>query len=297
MLTKRVIPCLDVTGGRVVKGTRFLALRDAGDPVECALAYNDQGADELVFLDITASSDDRRTMIDVVRAHRRPVFHAVDGRRRGAHGGRCARAAPRRGRQGERQHGGAGPAPGDRRVRARLRLAVRGPGRGRQAGAGGPGGRTARCAGRFTPTEAANRRAATCSTGCARRRTRGAGEILLTSMDADGTKDGYDIKLTAAVSAAVEVPVIASGGAGRLEHSGRRAHARPRGRRAGREHLPFRRARHYFSKAVSRCARHSCAAPRVGTALRAGPSIGREVCRSATENMPKDRLGDAVPTR
>ena len=67
MLTKRVIPCLDVTGGRVVKGTRFLALRDAGDPVECALAYNDQGADELVFLDITASSDDRRTMIDVVR--------------------------------------------------------------------------------------------------------------------------------------------------------------------------------------------------------------------------------------
>ncbi len=67
MLTKRVIPCLDVTGGRVVKGTRFLALRDAGDPVECALAYNDQGADELVFLDITASSDDRRTMVDVVR--------------------------------------------------------------------------------------------------------------------------------------------------------------------------------------------------------------------------------------
>ena len=66
MLTKRVIPCLDVTGGRVVKGTRFLQLRDAGDPVECALAYNDQGADELVFLDITASSDDRRTMIDVV---------------------------------------------------------------------------------------------------------------------------------------------------------------------------------------------------------------------------------------
>ena len=66
MLTKRVIPCLDVTGGRVVKGTRFLQLRDAGDPVESALAYNDQGADELVFLDITASSDDRRTMIDVV---------------------------------------------------------------------------------------------------------------------------------------------------------------------------------------------------------------------------------------
>ena len=66
MLTKRVIPCLDVTGGRVVKGTKFLALRDAGDPVESALAYNDQGADELVFLDITASSDDRRTMLDVV---------------------------------------------------------------------------------------------------------------------------------------------------------------------------------------------------------------------------------------
>src|SRR5438477_9464119 len=66
MLTKRIIPCLDVTGGRVVKGTKFLQLRDAGDPVECAIAYNDQGADELVFLDITASSDERRTMIDVV---------------------------------------------------------------------------------------------------------------------------------------------------------------------------------------------------------------------------------------
>ena len=218
MLTKRVIPCLDVTGGRVVKGTRFLALRDAGDPVECALAYNDQGADELVFLDITASSDDRRTMIDVVARTADQCFMPLTV------GGGVRRADDVR----ALLHAGADKVSVNTAALARPGLideCARGFGsqcvvlavdakrvRGAPGEAGGPlrwevythGGR--RPAGRDAldwVREAAGR---------------GAGEILLTSMDADGTKDGYDIELTAAVSAAVEVPVIASGGAGKLEH-------------------------------------------------------------------------------
>ena len=222
MLTKRVIPCLDVTNGRVVKGTRFLELRDAGDPVESALAYNDQGADELVFLDITASSDDRQTMRDVVARTADQCFmpltvgggvRTADDVRALLHAGadkvsvntaalarpelidECARAfgsqcmvlavdakrepdSPANGRDGE-------PSP------ARWSVYTH-------------GGR--RPAGRDVLEWV---REAT---------ERGAGEILLTSMDADGTKDGYDIALTAAVGAAVRVPVIASGGAGKLEH-------------------------------------------------------------------------------
>ena len=216
MLTKRVIPCLDVTGGRVVKGTRFLQLRDAGDPVESALAYNDQGADELVFLDITASSDDRRTMIDVVARTADQCFMplTVGGGVRSADDVRAL------------LHAGADKVSVNTAALARPALideCARGFGSQcvvlavdakREVGPdGAPTGRWSvythggrKPAGRDVldwTREAADR---------------GAGEILLTSMDADGTKAGYDLALTAAVGAAVGVPVIASGGAGTLEH-------------------------------------------------------------------------------
>ena len=225
MLTKRVIPCLDVTGGRVVKGTRFLQLRDAGDPVECALAYNDQGADELVFLDITASSDGRRTMIDVVARTADQCFMplTVGGGVRSvedvrallnagadkvsvntaalarpalidecarAFGSQCVVLAVDARREPPTLTGGAGGSDGGSRA-GRWSVHTHG---GRK-----PAGRDVL----DWTREAVNR---------------GAGEILLTSMDTDGTKAGYDIALTAAVGAAVGVPVIASGGAGTLAH-------------------------------------------------------------------------------
>ncbi len=224
MLTKRVIPCLDVTGGRVVKGTKFLQLRDAGDPVESALAYNDQGADELVFLDITASSDDRATMLDVVRRTANECFMplTVGGGVRTADDVRNLLHA---GADKVSVNTAALARPGmiDECARAFgsqcIVLAVDAK---RE-----PHGATAtatatdsRSPGRWTVYTHGGRR----STGIdvldwtREAVSRGAGEILLTSMDADGTKDGYDIELTAAVSGAVGVPVIASGGAGKLEH-------------------------------------------------------------------------------
>lgn len=215
MLTKRVIPCLDVTGGRVVKGTRFLELRDAGDPVECALAYNDQGADELVFLDITASSDDRRTMIDVVERTADQCFMplTVGG---GVRSAGNVRDLLRAGADKVSVNTAALDRPGlidecSRGFGAQcVVLAVdakREPGR-----EGEPGRWTVYTHGGRKPTGRD-------VLGWVREAVeRGAGEILLTSMDADGTRDGYDIALTAAVGAAVNVPVIASGGAGRLEH-------------------------------------------------------------------------------
>jgi imidazole glycerol-phosphate synthase subunit HisF len=210
MLAKRVIPCLDVKDGRVVKGVRFVDLRDAGDPVEAALAYDAQGADELVFLDITASHEDRRTMLDVVRRTAEGIYmpltvgggiRSIDDVRRLLRAGAdkvslntAALAAPAliraaaerfgsqcivvaidaRRESGERwgvyTHGGRRPAGRDAVAWAREAVAL------------------------------------------------GAGEILLTSMDRDGTKDGYDLELTRAIADAVTVPVIASGGAGSLEH-------------------------------------------------------------------------------
>lgn len=210
MLAKRIIPCLDVTNGRVVKGTNFVDLRDAGDPVESAIAYNEQEADELVFLDITASSDGRETMVDVVRRPAEKCFipltvgggiRTVEDMRKmllagadkvgintaavvnpevinegaKAFGDQCIVVAidakrDGNGKWGVYTHGGRKPVGLDAVEWAR---------------------------------EVFNR---------------GAGEILLTSMDADGTKNGYDIELTAAVSEAVGIPVIASGGAGNLQH-------------------------------------------------------------------------------
>jgi cyclase len=209
-LAKRIIPCLDVTGGRVVKGVNFVDLRDAGDPVECAKAYEAQGADELTFLDITASSDGRETMVDIVRRCAEQVFMpltvgggirtAVDVRNMlnagadkvsfntaainnpdilnecsDAFGSQCTVLAIDARRNGDGTwgvftHGGRNPTDLDA-----VEWAVEGT-------------------------------------------RRGAGEILLTSMDCDGTKDGYDLDLTRTISEAVNVPVIASGGAGTLQH-------------------------------------------------------------------------------
>jgi len=209
MLTRRIIPCLDVKDGRVVKGVKFVDLRDAGDPVEAALAYDAQGADELVFLDITASHEDRSIMLDVVRRTADVLYipltvggglRTVDDvrvlLRAGAEkvsfntaalqrpevireaaerfGSQCIVVAIDARREGDRwgvyTHGGRRPTGRDAVAWAQEAVAL------------------------------------------------GAGEILLTSMDRDGTKDGYDLELTRAIADAVTVPVIASGGAGTLEH-------------------------------------------------------------------------------
>ena len=208
-LCKRVIPCLDVDGGRVVKGVNFVDLRDAGDPAELAARYNEDHADELVFLDITASSDDRDILIDAVRRTADTVFIPLTvggGLRNLADIDRMLRA----GADKVSLNSAVLAAPGlitdaaDRFGEQCIVVAV--DARRNQAGWGvfSHGGR------RDTGRDAI---------GWAREAAeRGAGEILLTSMDRDGTRSGYDIELTSAVAAAVSVPVIASGGAGEPEH-------------------------------------------------------------------------------
>ena len=210
MLAKRIIPCLDVNDGRVVKGTNFIHLRDAGDPVECAIEYDRQGADELVFLDITASCDNRNTVCDMVHKTAEKVFVPFTV-------------------------GGGIRTPEDMRLMltcgadkvAVNTAAIREPDLIRQ------------CAERFGSqcvvlavdarrkagggwevfTHGGRTPAGLDALDWIRQAVSlGAGEILLTSMDADGTKDGYDCELTRAVAEAVSVPVIASGGAGTLDH-------------------------------------------------------------------------------
>jgi cyclase len=211
MLSRRIIPCLDVNAGRVVKGIKFQQLRDAGDPVQCARAYDAQGADELVFLDITASSDERKIMHDVVAATAEQCFMPLT-------------------------------VGGGLRTVADIETMLK-------AGADKVSLNTAAIKNPQLIADASNRFGAQCivlaidakrepdgkswrvythggrnpteldAVAWARRAVElGAGEILLTSMDADGTGDGYDIGLTRAVSDAVSVPVIASGGAGTLDH-------------------------------------------------------------------------------
>jgi cyclase len=244
MLAKRIIPCLDVKEGRVVKGTRFVNLRDAGDPVEVAALYDAQGADELVFLDITASHERRRIMIDVVARTADQAFMpltvgggirsledirallkagadkvslntvAVEqpeliGRAAERFGSQCIVLAIDAKRRGEPRDEPRAPSP-----------EVREPGAGEREPE--RGARLSRLDSRFswevfvhggrTPT---GKDAVAWAVEGARL---GAGEILLTSMDRDGTKDGYDLDLTRAIAEAVGIPVIASGGAGTLEH-------------------------------------------------------------------------------
>ena len=211
-----MIPCLDVDAGRVVKGVNFENLRDAGDPVELAAAYDAEGADELTFLDVTASSSGRATMLDVVRRTAEQVFIplTVGGGVRSVADVDIA-AARRRG-QGVGQHRRDRPPGAAGRVGAAVRFAVhRAVGR-RPHGAAG----SAPTPSGWEVTTHGGRR----GTGidAVEWATRGAelgvGEILLNSMDADGTKAGFDLPMLRAVRAAVTVPVIASGGAGAVEH-------------------------------------------------------------------------------
>lgn len=210
-LTARVIPCLDVTNGRVVKGVEFVELRDAGDPVEMAAFYNREGADELVFLDITASSDNRKTIIDVVRETADQIFIplTVGGGVRSVEDMRALLAAgadkvavntaalnnPEIIDEGAAQFGTQCI------VVAMDAFQVEGEGRWEVYTHGGR-----------TPT------GKNAAEWAAEVEQRGAGEILLTSMNRDGTKQGYDLALLEAISGAVNIPVIASGGAGTLEH-------------------------------------------------------------------------------
>ncbi len=211
MLTKRVIPCLDVDGGRVVKGTKFLNLRDAGDPVQVARRYNAEGADELVFLDITASSDKRPILLETVRRTAEQVFIplTVGG---GVRAVEDVRTLLNAGADKVSMNTAAVKDPGlirraSDKVGAQCIVvaidARRRPGKGSWE-VTIHGGRT--------PTGLS-------VVDWARKAVRfGAGEILLTSMDADGTKAGYDLDLLRAVCRAVPVPVIASGGAGKPAH-------------------------------------------------------------------------------
>jgi imidazole glycerol-phosphate synthase subunit HisF len=209
MLAKRLIPCLDVDRGRVVKGVQFVSLRDAGDPVECAARYDAEGADELVFLDITASSDARPIVLDMVRRVADTVFlpFTVGG------GVRSVEDADALLRAGADKVGVNTAAVSDPLLLERLAQRF-----GSQAvvlaidGRRNAGGWEVYVHGGRTPT--GKDAVAWAREGA----ERGAGEILLTSMDKDGTKDGFDVHLTRTVSEAVNVPVIASGGCGTVGH-------------------------------------------------------------------------------
>lgn len=211
MFTKRIIPCLDVHAGRVVKGVNFVNLRDAGDPVEIAAAYDAAGADELVFLDITASSDARNTVVDMVRRVAEKVFipFTVGG---GIRTVEDFRAILREGADKVSVNSAAISNPqlisdaADKFGRQCVVVAIDARRR-----ADGSGWNIFKNGGRIdTGLDAVE---------WARKvDALGAGEILFTSMDCDGTKAGYDLELTRTIAEAVSVPVIASGGAGRLEH-------------------------------------------------------------------------------
>lgn len=208
MLAKRIIPCLDVKNGRVVKGVNFVNLTDAGDPVECAAAYDRAGADELTFLDITASSDARNIMLDTVRAVARAVYipFTVGGGIRSIQD------------YSDLLHAGAEKVSVNSFAVEHPEIL---PEAARKFGSQCVVvAIDARWNGRFFEvyTHGGRRPTGLDAVDWARRVvTLGAGEILLTSMDADGTKAGFDMKLTRAVTSAVEVPVIASGGAGKVE--------------------------------------------------------------------------------
>lgn len=209
MLAKRIIPCLDVKDGRVVKGINFLNLRDAGDPVQNAKIYNDEGADELVFLDITASVEKRKTMIEVVRRVAEQVFmpFTVGG---GIGSLADIRSLLLAGCDKISLNTQAINRPGlireasDKFGSQCIVIAIDAKRKGNSWEAYINGGRDKTG---LDAVEWAKKAASL-----------GAGEVLLTSMDTDGTKDGYDIELTRKISESVSIPVIASGGCGKLEH-------------------------------------------------------------------------------
>jgi cyclase len=214
MLAKRIIPCLDVNAGRVVKGVNFVALRDAGDPVEIARRYDDEGADELTFLDITASSDQRDLILHVIEAVAEQVFipltvgggvRRVEDVRRLLNAGADKVSINTSAVQDPNLVAAASARYGAQCIVVAIDARRRDPG---DPGAGWEvfthGGRTA------TGLDAVR--------WAARVAELGAGEILLTSMDRDGTRAGFDLELTRAVADAVPVPVIASGGVGNLHH-------------------------------------------------------------------------------
>ena len=210
MLAKRIIPCLDIDKGRVVKGVNFVNIKDAGDPVENAIFYNNEGADELVFLDITASHENRKTMVDVAKMVAREIFipFTVGG---GIRTLDDVREMLNTGADKVSVNSAAVKTPGFVKDAAKtfgsstIVVAI-------DAKRVGPeswhvfinGGRI------DTGLDAVE--------WAKKVRDLGAGEILLTSMDRDGTKDGYDTALTSRIAATVDIPVIASGGAGKLEH-------------------------------------------------------------------------------
>jgi cyclase len=215
MLAKRIIPCLDVDRGRVVKGIKFVSLVDAGDPVEQAKRYDAESADELTFLDITASSDKRAIVADLVRRVAEEVFipFAVGG---GLNNIEDMRAVLRAGAEKVSLNTAAVERPGIIREGAEtfgsqcIVVAIDA-----RRAAGGDNSQA-----RWEVFTHGGR----CNVGwdavewAMRAERLGAGEILLTSMDRDGTRDGYDIELTRAITGSVRIPVIASGGAGKLEH-------------------------------------------------------------------------------
>ena len=210
MVSKRIIPCLDVKDGRVVKGIQFVNLRDAGDPVEVAKKYSEQGADEITFLDITASHEKRKTMIDVVERTASEVFVPLTV------GGGLRTVQDVR----ELLLAGADKVAINTAAIAEPEFVRRASARfGSQCIVVAIDARRKESGGWEVFTHGGRNPTGIDAVGwAAKMESFGAGEILLTSMDRDGTEDGYDLPLTAAISKTVGIPVIASGGAGELEH-------------------------------------------------------------------------------
>ncbi len=210
MVSKRIIPCLDVKDGRVVKGVQFVNLRDAGDPVEVAKKYSEQGADEITFLDITASHEKRKTMIDVVKRTASEVFVPLTV------GGGLRTVQDVR----ELLLAGADKVAINTAAIAEPEFVRRASARfGSQCIVVAIDARRKEGGGWEVFTHGGRNPTGIDAVGwAAKMESFGAGEILLTSMDRDGTEDGYDLSLTAAISETVGIPVIASGGAGELEH-------------------------------------------------------------------------------
>jgi cyclase len=217
MLAKRIIPCLDVTGGRVVKGVNFVELRDAGDPVEIAARYNEQGADELTFLDITATSDARGLILPIIEAVASQVFipltvgggvREVSDVRRLLNAGADKVSFNSAAVANPQVISDASDKYGAQCIVVAIDAKRRGP---EDAATRGPGW--------DVYTHGGRKNTGLDAVAWAREMVaRGAGEILLTSMDRDGTRAGFDLELTRAVCDAVTVPVIASGGVGTLDH-------------------------------------------------------------------------------